>query len=295
MPRLGIAGTAWRGEIVVVGGQLPHESTRVDAYSPKTRRWRRLPDLPRPVKDAIVTAGGGRLYVIGGWTSQMVGEGPSGFIYVLRERRWRYLAGVVGGRASGGAVVLGKHLYVVAGEGTSHTASPLVPYMYAVHVDTGKITELIGPRPRHHLAVTTSRGRIYAISGAFGYPPAPLQPAPLTDLVEVYDPGTAGPGYDRWRTLPPLPGGARWSPAATAVDGTIFVAGGGDQAGVPLASVYGFNVTTQRWRRWPDLRVPRHGLVLAAVDGRLYAVGGANRTTYPYVTGANEVLRVPSR
>src|SRR5918912_890642 len=46
--RTEVAGARLGAELVVVGGYLAdgNSTGRVDAYAPKTDRWRRLPDLP---------------------------------------------------------------------------------------------------------------------------------------------------------------------------------------------------------------------------------------------------------
>jgi N-acetylneuraminic acid mutarotase len=84
-----VAGANWRGYAVVAGGFLADgtSSARVDAYNSRIQEWSRLPDLPVAVNHAMAVAGGGRLYVFGGY-------GPAGArrdAYVLNGPRWRRL------------------------------------------------------------------------------------------------------------------------------------------------------------------------------------------------------------
>ena len=68
--RTEVAAAVVQAEIVLVGGLTEDgsPSARVDAYSPATDRWRRLPDLPAPagVHHALAASDGRRLYVVGG-------------------------------------------------------------------------------------------------------------------------------------------------------------------------------------------------------------------------------------
>jgi hypothetical protein len=55
------------GRIVSVGGEQPQGTIRsVYAYELRTKRWRRLADLPSPRHGLGVVASGGRVYVIAG-------------------------------------------------------------------------------------------------------------------------------------------------------------------------------------------------------------------------------------
>jgi N-acetylneuraminic acid mutarotase len=68
--RSSVAGAAWRGQFIVLGGENAAETTayrEVDAYNPSRRKWTRLTPLPAPrqgigaavVGDALMLPGGG--------------------------------------------------------------------------------------------------------------------------------------------------------------------------------------------------------------------------------------------
>ena len=67
-PRGGIgAATIRGGRIVVAGGEEGAGTIReVELYNPRTRRWRRLPDLPTPRHGLGVVSRGNRVYVAEG-------------------------------------------------------------------------------------------------------------------------------------------------------------------------------------------------------------------------------------
>jgi hypothetical protein len=70
------------------------------------------------------------------------------------------------------------------------------------------------------------------------------------------------------------------------VHGQIVSVGGEAPPGT-IASVYAYDLVRARWRRLPDLPTPRHGLAVATLGGRIYAVAGG-RTPGLAVSDVNE-------
>ena len=70
LPRTEVAAARVGSEIVVLGGFLASGSAtaQVDAYAPRTNRWRRLPDYPVPVHHAMAASWRRELSVPGGAT-----------------------------------------------------------------------------------------------------------------------------------------------------------------------------------------------------------------------------------
>src|SRR5205814_60694 len=81
---------------------------RVDAFSPRSGRWRRLLDLPAEVNHAMAASASGRLYVAGGY-------GAERRAFVFFRWRWRALRKLPAPRAAGGAAIVGSKLYGVGG------------------------------------------------------------------------------------------------------------------------------------------------------------------------------------
>jgi len=82
---------------------------------------------------------------------------------------------------------------------------------------------------------------------------------------------------DRWSRLRSMPIGLN-HPAAAALGGRLYVHGGFRSRGnLSSASerLYVYSPAGDRWRRLPDARQERAAHVLASLNGRLYAVGGA--------------------
>jgi hypothetical protein len=87
------------------------------------------------------------------------------------------------------------------------------------------------------------------------------------------------PRVEKWTQMPSMvqPRGA----GATAVVGDkLYVVGGAPKTfgvtaeGSPYGTVESFDFETGRWSEGPDMPLPRHHLVGAALGGKLYVVGG---------------------
>jgi N-acetylneuraminic acid mutarotase len=82
---------------------------------------------------------------------------------------------------------------------------------------------------------------------------------------------------DRWDVLPPLPLAVN-HPAATSAGGSLYVHGGFGAAGA-TPRLFRYDPGTNQWTELASSSVPRGAHALAAIDGKLYAAGGANETT----------------
>jgi N-acetylneuraminic acid mutarotase len=133
---------------------------------------------------------------------------------------------------------------------------------------------------RQEVAVAALDGKVYVIGG-FGSTAEPV------DIVEVYD-----PALDEWRTAAPLPIAVHHAVAAV-VDGRLFVIGGftgGRVRWSALGTVFEYEPARNAWRGRAQMPTPRGALAVAAVGGRLYALGGSTDR----VTNAHEVYEVAS-
>lgn len=270
-PRTEVAGAAFRGGVAVVGGYLADGSStaRADLYRPSSDTWARLPDLPIRVNHAAAAAAGGRLYVVGGYGAS---RRPVRGAFAFDGAGWRRLRQLPVARAAAGAAIVGGRLYVVGGVGPRGLAR----VGFVLDLRSGRWSEVPGPSPREHLAVTAAGGRVYALAGRLsGF-------ASNVALLEAYSPSAR-----RWTRLPPVPE-ARGGTGATVVGRTLVSVGGEAPEGT-IASVFAYDVVRMRWRRLPSLPTPRHGLAVAAVGGRVYAIGGGPEPGLT-VSGANESL-----
>ena len=121
------------------------------------------------------------------------------------------------------------------------------------------------PSARQEVAVAAWRGKVWVIGGF-------AKNAEPVGTVDVYD-----PTYNVWETLPSLPAPAHHA-AAAVVNDRLFVVGGfggGRVSWDALASVYEFVTERSAWEARAPMPTPRGGLAVAALDGRLHALGGS--------------------
>jgi non-specific serine/threonine protein kinase len=267
--RTEVAAARLGSEIVLLGGFLADGTStgRVDAYSPLTGRWRRLPDLPAKVNHAMAAAFAGRLYVVGGY-----GAERRAFVYF--GARWRALRNLPAPRAAAGAAIVNEKLYIVGGV---LAPGKLAQRMLIFDLRRSRWSFAPGPSPREHLAVTAAGGLVYALAGRSG--------GTNFTTFESYLPKRRA-----WRRLPPVPY-PRGGTGAAVLRGRIVSVGGEEPAGT-IASVYAYRIATRRWARLPDMRTPRHGLGVAAFGDRVYAIGGGPQPGL-HVSAANEFLTLP--
>jgi N-acetylneuraminic acid mutarotase len=143
------------------------------------------------------------------------------------------------------------------------------------------------PLALHHAMTTVHNGKIY-VFGGFSRPGRELAWQPVDNAWE-YTPET-----DSWRTLSPLPT-RRGAGGAAVVDGKIYVVGGAstlpgasDPAirfdGQPRDSVLGINEEydplTNTWRSRAPMPTARNHFLTAAVNGKIYTIGGRLGSTF---------------
>ena len=274
LPRTEVAAAAVGAEIVVLGGFLAGggASRRADAYSPTRDVWRRLPDLPTGVHHAMAVGAGGKLYVLGGYTST---GAVLRNVFVLDRGVWRALERMPFPRAAAGAGVVGRTIVVAGGVGAGRR---LARNALVFDVRRNVWSVVPGPTPREHLGVTSLAGTVYAVGGRTS--------GIDTNLLhfESYRPGDRA-----WRSLQPVPD-PRGGTGAAAVRGHVVSVGGEEPRGT-IGEVFAYRVEDRRWIRLDDLPTPRHGVGVAALGGRVFVIGGGPEPGLT-VSAANEALVV---
>lgn len=139
------------------------------------------------------------------------------------------------------------------------------------------------PLPSHHLALAEYNGKIYSFGG-FKLPASgEIAWEPIDNSWE-YDPAT-----DTWKPLKPMPS-KRGGGAAAVVNGKIYVIGGAGvhpgsknapllmgPNGTPhrsVGTVEEYDVASDTWRERNSMPTARNHFVVAAVNGKIYAIGG---------------------
>jgi N-acetylneuraminic acid mutarotase len=216
--------------------------------------WKKGAPFPEPDEELYGVAANGKLYVIGGWKD---------------------------GKAGG------------------------VTYEYDPATDKWTKKQSM-PRPAHHAALAAANGKIY-VMGGFVAPSDTLLPLgaawqPIDNAWE-YDPSA-----DSWKSLPPLPT-KRGSAVAVEVGGKIYTIGGAttvdgrvlddslgrlgdskDQYFTAFGPSRVLNVNevydpaTNTWESREPMSVARNHAFGAAVNGKIYVIGG--RTGHGFILTA---------
>ena len=136
------------------------------------------------------------------------------------------------------------------------------------------------PGGNHDIFATVLDGMLYTSGGAtsgWGYPAE----RHLFDELWVYDPGT-----DAWRVVGHMPFHRCYNGIATLA-GEIWNVGGAIHEEdnirargprLPLDDVDIYNPATDSWRSGPRLGTARQEPVVLTANGRIYAIGGADKT-----------------
>jgi peroxiredoxin len=189
-------------------------------------------------------------------------------------------------------VAVGGKLYVMSGwgEGTARG----VNYEYDPASDKWTKKNSM-PLKSHHPALASYNGKIYVCGG---FVPPEKSPVPIgaawqpVDNVWEYD-----PGLDSWKALAPLPTKAG-AGVAVEVRGKIYFIGGvttveGSKAPFftfmgpcnVLNTNYVYDPAMDRWESRKPMAVPRNHAFAAAVNGKIYVIGG--RTGHGFIMSAS--------
>jgi N-acetylneuraminic acid mutarotase len=188
-------------------------------------------------------------------------------------------------------VALNGKMYVIGGWDDGNARG--VNYEYNPGTDKWTKKQPM-PRPAHHAALAAANGKIY-VMGGFVVPKDNAIPVggawePIDNAWE-YDPAA-----DSWKSLPPLPG-KRGSALAAEAGGKIYVIGGAttvDGSKDPFFTFFGpskvlatndvYDPAKNKWESRTPMSVARNHAFGAAVNGKIYVIGG--RTGHGFILSA---------
>jgi len=182
--------------------------------------------------------------------------------------------------ASFGAAVAGDHLYVYGGHvgrQHQHSIENLAHAFRRLDLAGDGGWQELGPVPGlQGLELVSHGGHLYRVGGlsARNHEEEP------EDLHSVADFQRYDPASGVWEELPPLPE-PRSSHGAAVLDGQLYVVGGWRLAGSGedgewhrTAHVIDLEAADPEWRALPEPPFTCRALAVAAVDGKVYALGG---------------------
>ena len=250
-------------KLYLLGGYPASRQTArtVQIYDMATDTWTLGPPLPQPNNHGMAVGVNGKIYLIGGQTTD-VSEGPYvDTVYELdpAKGQWVEKSRMPTARSSGVAVVLNNRIYVAGGR-------PPRGSDFAVYDPMADFWQALPnlPSQRNHLTGAAIAGRIHVVGGRLGQGLS----AQMTTVHEVFDPGTGA-----WTTAAPMLR-ARSGMNGVLAQNCFHVWGGEGPSGMFPDHDY-FDPRTNQWIRLRDMPIPVHGVYGSAfVDSLIWAAGG---------------------
>jgi N-acetylneuraminic acid mutarotase len=266
--RTSLAAAAVNGKIYAIGGVDNVSLSRVTyEYDPVTNIWTSKADMPAPGRVYLAAAAvNGKIYAIGGFNGNHVRDTDE---YDPVTNIWTSKADMPapGREALAVAAVNGK-IYAIGGSNGNYLRDT-DEYDPVTNIWTSKADM---PEPgRTSLAAAAVNGKIYAIGGYNDDPPGTLRDT------DEYDPAT-----NTWTPRCNMLSPPRWRLAAAAVDSKIYAIGGQAETGSadPLRDTDEYDPATDNWTPRSDMPSPaRDSLAAAAVNGKIYVIGGYDGDT----------------
>ena len=132
------------------------------------------------------------------------------------------------------------------------------------------------PTKRTEVGTAAVRDKIYMVGGFERPSFSNVMDLAVTPSLEEYDPST-----DRWTSKTPMPVGLHHV-GVGVIEGRLYVIGGYRHAGLnvwnPVATVYAYDPATDTWAERAAMPTARGALSVTVHEGKLYAIGGYDRT-----------------
>jgi N-acetylneuraminic acid mutarotase len=243
-------------KIYVIGGVDKNLVGLADyeVYDPSADTWEAKKALPTPRGFVSAAAVNGIIYAIGG---RYMGAGTSEVLAYdpVADTGWTPRAPLLSPRFGAAAGAIDGIIYNVGGNHYEHNCEAYNP---ATDKWTRK-TDI--PGTYGGIAVAPCGGLLYAIGGGF---------SDVFQTVYTYDAKTDG-----WTNRKDMPTPRGWSHPAPVVDGRIYVVGGYKKVyGEVLSDVEVYDPVLDSWRKEPDMPFTRTMFAAAAVNGKIYIIGG---------------------
>lgn len=241
--------------------------------------WSDAAPLPSPRQEIYATTHDGLILTAGGLAEGASAVRDDFLAYDPQADSWRLLANLPAARHHITLSTVDGLIYAVGGFSGAFPNWRPEASAYSYDFGTGQwsaLPDLSVARGEHVSAVV--EGRIYVIGGRVGGTPSAstFNEHRDTSRMDIFDPetGTWSRGVDA-----PT---ARNSAASAVIDGRIYIVGGrqylaqtdGNAVNVNVASLEVFDPETGLWSVRAPLPQAAGGVAAAAVEGKLYVVGG---------------------
>ncbi len=275
--RFGVAASVVNGKIYVFGGQnddhygegvTRNALNTVEEYDPTTDTW--IPKAPMPTArmDLASTAYNGKIYVFGGekgWGANGYGFGFSNAVeaYDPSTDTWTTKASMNTPRSGLASSVLDGKIYVLGLVDDTGINSNIAE-VYTPSTDTWETIASMN-NGHAHPASSVVNGQVYIFGGLDGPLPMLKTDPFIAFSVEAYNIST-----NTWVTKSSIPNGGRASLASSAVNGKVYLLGGGF-----ATEALEYDAIGDAWTSRAPMPTTRSQLASCEVNGKIYVFGGA--------------------
>jgi N-acetylneuraminic acid mutarotase len=289
-----VYGTAAGGKLYVLGGLgvFPgwEPKQMLWSYEPATEQWTKLASIPEGIHHPGFATVGNKLYSVAGFTvARPAGGGlpawvPSNslWIYDIASNQWSKGAPLPTARGALSATAVGTKIYAIGGaKNPAYSTPELRPNVPVENLATNEVYDTAtntwtAARPmltaRNHHGAALIDGKIYVVGGRIGSTFI-IGLSNNVSTNEVYD-----VAKDAWASVLGMPT-PRSGIGVAVLDGRMHVLGGEAYLN-DLVGTYrtheAYDPKTNGWQRLPPMPTPRHGVAVAEIGGKIYAVSGSN-------------------
>lgn len=252
----------------VCGAELENMTEVFDPAIGANGQWTNLTPMPVGVTHMPAVTVENEIWVIGGFKGNHGGPPTDTIqVYTPASDTWRYGPTLPDSFAAGGAVYIGRKVYVFGGLLPDRRTNTGAHFVYDLdNTAIGWQTLAPMPTPRNHMGFATIAGKIYTVGGQIGHDCCTQD----RDNVEVYDPAT-----DLWTAQAPLPDSISHMECGTfAKDGLVYVVAGNTNTYSTNRWMHTFNPETNTWTQLCDLPIKLWNPAAEIINDKLYIAHG---------------------
>ncbi len=284
---------AFKNKLYLLGGR---GIKPVDVYDPSTNTWTAKSKTPLELHHFQAVAYGDAIYMIGAMTGPYPKETPleKVVVYYPEKDKFDFIHSIPESRRRGGAgvTVYGDKILIAGGITNGHVDGAKA-WLDQYDPKTGDWLPLAdAPDARDHVQTTIVGDRLYFFAGR-----TTSQKTGETFSLTIKNGNVYDLKKQQWlNPETPVQIPTERAGNMTFAWGDEVIVGGGESASQKPAhrEIEAFNVKTQTWRRWPDLKQGRHGSGLTVIDDYVYTAAGClNRGGSPELSTL-ERLKLPA-